>query len=175
MKNKKTLKILAAVIPLCLIGLLVYLFYNFQKKKEKTDALKNAPAFHLTTIDGGTFTQENLAEDQIKIILYFSPECHFCQSEAKELSTVYDQYQNIQWIWVASEPLNEIKEFARKYNLDTQSNMYWCHDEMAVLYQKLGIKTVPYILVYDKNNQLIRRNAGAIKIEKLLTSFDEKK
>lgn len=175
MKNKRTLKIFAAVIPILLTGFLVYLFFNFQKEKEKTDALKNAPAFHLTTIDGTTFTQENLAEDRIKIILYFSPECHFCQAEAKELSRVYDQYQNIQWIWIASEPLHEIKAFARKYNLDTQSNMYWCHDEMAVFYQKLSIKTVPYILVYDKKNQLIRRNAGAIKIEKLLTSFDEKK
>lgn len=175
MKNNKLLKISAVVIPIVLVGIMVYLFLNFQKKKQKTEALKNVPVFSLTTINGSSFTQHNLADDKTKVIVYFSPGCHFCQAEAEELSKNHQDYQNIQWIWVASESLNEIKEFAVQYNLDKQSNIVWCHDEMAKLYQKSGMSSVPYFMVYDKDNHLIKRNSGAIKLEKLTTTFDEKK
>lgn len=175
MKNKKSLKALAIIIPVILIGVMIYLFFNFQKKKDKIAALKNAPAFNLTTIDGNFFTQQNLANDQIKVIVYFSPSCHFCDAEAKELSKGNQNYQNIQWIWIASESLDEIKQFAKQHNLDKIKNTYWCHDEMAVFYRKLGLKGVPSFLVYDKNNHLIKRNSGAVKLEKLTNIFDERK
>lgn len=175
MKNNKFLKASAVIFPILLIGIMVYLFLNFQKKKEKIDALKNIPSFSLKTIDGNDFTQNNMANEQIKVLIYFSPGCHFCQAEADELSKSYHTYKNIQWIWVASEPLHEIKEFAIKYKLDKQMNVYWCHDEMAVLYQKSGMNSVPYFLVYDKNNHLINRNSGVIKLEKIINNSDEGK
>ncbi|MCT2407385.1 redoxin domain-containing protein [Chryseobacterium antibioticum] len=175
MKNNKFLKASAIIFPILLIGIMVYLFLNFQKKKKKIDALKNIPSFSLKTINGNSFTQHNLASEQTKVIIYFSPSCHFCQAEADELSKSYHTYKNIQWIWVASEPLEEIKQFAVKYKLDNQMNIYWCHDEMAALYQKLGMNSVPYFLVYDNNNHLIKRNSGAIKLEKIINNFDERK
>ena len=173
--EKKLLKISAVTFPVVLTAIIVYLFLNFQKKKEKIEALKNAPTFSLKTINGNSFTQQNLADDQTKIIVYFSPSCHFCQAEAEELSKNIQSTKNIQWIWVASEPLNEIKAFAVKYSLDKQSNIFWCHDEMAILYRKLGMNSVPYFLVYDKNNHLLKRNSGAIKLEKLINTIDERK
>ncbi|WP_165826514.1 TlpA family protein disulfide reductase [Chryseobacterium oncorhynchi] len=172
--KKKNLKFLAIIIPLLSIGVMAYLLFIFQKKKEKLETLKNVPTFSLKTIDGIIFTQQNLATDRIKVILYFSPTCHYCQSEAKELSNVYHQYENIQWIWIASEPLHDIKQFAHHYQLDNKYNIFWCHDDMAKLYQKLSMKSVPYFLVYDKNNHLIKRNSGAVKLEKLINTIDER-
>ncbi|UCA58275.1 redoxin domain-containing protein [Chryseobacterium rhizoplanae] len=175
MKKNKSLKIFATLIPLFLIGIMVYLFFSFQKKKEKIEALKNVPSFSLTTIGGTLFTSTNLDNNKIKILVYFSPSCHFCQAEAEELSKSYEDYHNIQWIWVASEPLNEIKEFAEQHKLNNQNNIIWCHDEMATLYRKLAMNSIPYFLVYDKNNYLIKRNSGAIKLEKLINTSDENK
>lgn len=171
----KILKVFAITIPILLITLIVYLFLNFQEKKEKIDALKNLPTFYLKTINKSSFTQDDLIRDKTKIIVYFNPACHFCQVEAKELSKNIHKYQNIQWIWIASEPIENIKQFAQKYNLDKIPNVYWCYDEMATLYQKLGMNSVPYFLVYNKNNQLIKRNSGAIKLEKITHSIDERK
>lgn len=173
MKKNKSLKIFATLIPLFLIGIMVYLFSSFRKKKEKIEALKNVPSFSLTTIGGTIFTSANLDNNKIKILVYFSPSCHFCQAEVEELSRSYEYYQNIQWIWVASEPLNEIKGFAEQYKLNNQNNIIWCHDEMAILYRKLAMNSIPYFLVYDKNNHLIKRNSGAIKLEKLINTSDE--
>lgn len=175
MKKNKSLKIFAILIPVFLIGIMVYLFSNFREKKEKIAALKSIPSFSLTTIKGNSFTQQNLADNYIKVIVYFNPSCHFCQAEAEELSKSYQDYQNIQWIWVASEPLNEIQEFAQQHKLSNQNNIIWCHDKMATLYRKLAMNSIPYFLVYDKDNHLIKRNSGAIKLEKLINTADESK
>ncbi len=34
---------------------------------------------------------------------------------------------------------------------------------------------IPYFLGYNKNNKLVHRSTGAIKIEKVLKDFDESK
>jgi thiol-disulfide isomerase/thioredoxin len=175
MRKNTFLKISAIVIPILLIGIMVYLFLNFQRKKEKIEILKNVPSFTLQTINGKLFTKKNLANDQTKVIIYFNPECHFCQAEAEELSKIYKNYQNVQWIWVASESLNQIQQFANHFQLNKKENIFWCHDKMAKLYQKLGMNSVPYFLVYDKKNHLIKRISGAIKLEKLINTIDEKK
>ncbi|BFO64372.1 hypothetical protein KCF3NO3_03550 [Chryseobacterium sp. KCF3-3] len=157
-----------------MIGIIVYLFFSFWEKKEKGKKLENIPSFRLETVDGNLFTSKNLMEESMKVIIYFSPDCHFCQAEAEELSKTYFNYKNIQWIWIASEPISTIKEFAQKYKLNKQNNIFWCHDEMARFYRQSEIKSVPYFLVYDTNNHLLKRNSGAIKVEKLLKNTDEK-
>lgn len=173
--NKKILKTAAVLIPIVLIGVFIQLFLNFQYKKEKIEALKNIPAFNLQTISGTLLTSDNLDNNTLKIIIYFSTACHFCSAEAEELSKVHGNYGNVQWIWVASEPLEEIKDFAAKYALDHQHNIFWCHDDKATLYRKMAMSSVPYFLVYDKNNHLLKRNSGAIKLENLINTIDEKK
>nr|WP_315032749.1 thioredoxin fold domain-containing protein [uncultured Chryseobacterium sp.] len=175
MKNRKFLKAAVIIIPIILTGILTCLFLSFKKKEEKIEALKNLPAFSLETIHHTLLTSKSLVNNHTKVIIYFSPTCHYCQAEAEELFKVHRQYKNIQWIWVASESLEEIKQFAFNNNLNNQPNIFWCHDEKATFYQKLGMKGVPYFLVYDKNNNLIKRNSGAIKLEKLVTFSDEKK
>jgi thiol-disulfide isomerase/thioredoxin len=52
---------------------------------------------------------KTFGNNQTKVIIYFSPTCHFCQAEAEELSKINNHYQNTQWIWIASEPLDQIK------------------------------------------------------------------
>lgn len=174
MKNK-SLKIFAILIPILLIGLMIYFFNSYQHKKASAEKLKNIPAFTLKTIKGETFTTENLAGNSKKILVYFSPNCEFCQGEAAQLSKIYTKYPDVQWVWIASEPLDEIKTFAEHYKLDKQENIHWCHDEMARLYTTFAMSSVPFFLSYDKDNKQVFRNKGAINLEKVLKSFDESK
>ncbi|MCT3674377.1 TlpA family protein disulfide reductase [Elizabethkingia anophelis] len=174
MKKNKTLKILAITIPILLIGLMIYLFNSFQKKKDKIDKLKQIPSFVVTDVNGKAITQNNLSNGN-KILIYFSPSCHFCQAEAEELSKINSQYPSIKWLFIASEPLNEINAFAKQYNLNDKENILWARDEKAKVYQTFGMTGVPYFLAYDSSNKLVFRNAGAIKIEKIIEYFNEKK
>lgn len=123
---------------------MVYFFIDFQKKKAIAEQLKNIPTFNIKTIEGNNFTTANLENEKYKILIYFSPECHFCQGEAEELSKIYKDYPDLQWVWIASEPLEENKTFAEKYHLNQKKNIHWCHDDSATLYQKFGMNSVPF-------------------------------
>lgn len=174
MKRNRTLKILAIIVPVSLIGVMIYLFISFQNKKEKVDGLKKIPAFTVSDVNGKIITQDNLSKGN-RVLVYFSPACHFCQAEAEELSKINSQYPDIQWLFIASESLEEIKSFAAQYNLDNKENILWARDEQAKVYQTFGMNSVPCFLAYDSNDKLIFRNAGAVKIEKIFKYFNEKK
>ncbi len=173
MKNKKTLKIFAALIPVVLVGIMVYLFFNFQKKKDKVDALQSIPAFSVQDISGKTVTQNDLPKGN-KILVYFNPDCEYCRAEMEELSRINEKYKDVQWIMFTDKPLNEIRKFAEQYHLDKAENIQWCNDPKSEVYLQFAMTGIPYFLGYNSENKLVHRSTGAIKIEKVLAVFDEK-
>lgn len=173
MKNKRLLKIFAVFIPAVLIGILIYLFVGFQKKKETVEALKNIPAFSVKDINGNSVTQNDIPEGN-KVLVYFNPECEYCQMEMEELSQINEKHKDINWIMFTDKSLKEIKQFAQKYNLDKEDNIRWCNDPKSEVYFKFAMTGIPYFLGYNSENKLVHRSTGAIKIEKVLADFDGK-
>jgi peroxiredoxin len=173
MKNKKFLKTSAILVPVLMIGIMMYLFFNFQKKKTKVDALENIPAFTVQDINGNTITNNSLPKSN-KILVYFNPECEYCQTEMEELSQLNEKHKEIQWIMFTDKPLGDIRKFAEKYHLDKAENIKWCNDPKSEVYLKFAMTGIPYFLGYDSENKLIHRSTGAIKIEKVLAGFNEK-
>lgn len=172
MKNK-SLKIFAFIIPVTLIGILVYLYFSFQKKKQKVDALQNIPAFSVKDINGNTYTNNDLPIGN-KVLVYFNPECEYCEAEMEELSIINDKHKNINWVMFTDKPLDEIRKFAEQYHLDNAENIKWCNDPNSEVYLKFAMTGIPYFLGYDAENKLVHRSTGAIKIEKVLVDFDGK-
>lgn len=172
MKNKK-LKMLAIIIPLLLIGVMIYLFENFQNKKAKIEVLQNIPAFSVTDINGKIVTQNNISTRN-KLLVYFDTNCEYCKSEMQELSKINHVHKDVQWVMFSSQSIEEIKKFATKYNLQNTKNIKWCTDPKAEVYSKFAMKGIPYFLGYNAKNKLVHRSTGAIKIEKVLADFNEK-
>lgn len=173
MKNKRSLKIAAVLIPVLVIGILIYLFSNFQKKKSKVEALKNIPTFSVKDINGNSVANNTLPEGN-KVLVYFNPECEYCQAEMDELSKINEKHQDINWIMFTDKPVIEIKQFAQKYKLDKAENIKWCNDPKSEVYLKFAMTGIPYFLGYNSDNKLVHRSTGAIKIEKVLSDFNEK-
>lgn len=173
MKNKNLLRIFAIIIPVVLIGIMIYLFVGFQKKKEKVEALKSIPAFSVNDINGNSVTQNDIPEGN-KILVYFNPECEYCQMEMAELSQINDKYKDISWIMFTDKSLDEIRKFAEAYHLDKAENIIWCNDPGSKVYMAFGIASIPSFLGYNAENKLVHRSTGAKKIEKVIGDFDEK-
>lgn len=173
MKSKKLLKIVAVIIPFALMGIIFYLFFNFQKKKEKTEQLKSIPSFSVKDIHGNTITQNNIPAGN-KILVYFNPGCEYCQAEMEELSQINGKHKDFHWVMFTDKPLEEISAFAKKYHLDKAENIKWCNDPQSLVYQKFAMTGIPYFLGYNSENKLVHRSTGATKIEKVLADFDGK-
>lgn len=170
MKSHKWMKLFAIIIPLFIIGIMVYLYNSIQDKKTKRESIKQIPKLAIQTISGEIYSIKNLDKDKNKILVYFDVECDYCHSEAEELSKIYTKYPNIIWIWISKNEIQKINEFASKYDLKDIENIKWCYDD-AKLYADFGITSVPYFIGYDKKNILKIRHKGASKLENIIKSI----
>ncbi|REH46350.1 hypothetical protein C7448_10820 [Tenacibaculum gallaicum] len=59
-------------------------------------------------------------------------------------------------------------QFSKSYKLDNQKNVTFLEDTKAKFATIFDVNSIPYIVVYNKNQQLVQRFKGATKIEDIL-------
>lgn len=172
--HKKTILI---TVLTAIIGLLTYLGYNvISKVKEKNQIAKQLeiiPEFEFITLEQQPFTKANLNPKLNTIFIYFNSECDFCQHEAKSISGNLDSFKNVQFIFVSTEPIEIIKQFSKKYNLDNQPNITFLYDSNSTFSSRFDANSIPYILIYNKNQKLIKKNKGQLNAKGILRALQQ--
>jgi peroxiredoxin len=167
---RKYLKIIIALVLISVIGYLGYSIGNkLNHKKEVAERIKTIPEFSFKTLNGEPFTQKELNTALFKLFMYFNSECEFCQGEAKQIQKHIPQLQHVQVIMVSHEPSNGIKIFAEKYHLANHKNIIFLEDEKLQFSELFDAKSIPFMVLYSKDNQLIQKFKGATKIEKIIS------
>lgn len=166
MKKKLKIAIIAVII-----GVIGYLGYNIIKKiNYKTEVaarIKSIPSFSFLTLENRDFTENNLSKSNYKLFVYFNSECEYCQSEATQISENLEQFKDTQLIFVSFEPLANIKQFASDFNLLDKENVIFLQDKKLEFAKIFDAKSIPFMLLYSKENQLIQKFKGATKIENI--------
>lgn len=163
MKNKKKL-----IIRVLLISLIVFLGFSIGEKliykKEVAERIKSVPEFSFKTIKGELFTEQHISRNQPKLFVYFNSECGSCHSEAKQISKHLDKLKNVQILFVSYQESHLIKQFAKQYELLIHNNIIFLEDEKLQFATIFDAKSIPYILLYSKDNQLVQKFKGVTKI-----------
>lgn len=166
---KKFLKIF---LPILFISILSYfgfqIFAKIQHKKEVAENIKRLPKFEYQNINGGFFTNANLIENTSKLFVYYNSECEFCNEEAKMIKENITQFKNIQIIFISFEATEKIKQFATIHQLDSYDNITFLCDSKISFATTFDVKSMPCIVLYDKNNNLIEKIKGQTKAETLI-------
>ena len=165
---KKYLKI---VIPLIFIGVLSYfgfeIYTKIQHKKEVADNIKTIPKFEYQNSNGGVFTNENLKKDIPTLFIYFNTECEFCNEETKMIKENIEKFTNVQLVFISFEKPEIIKGFASKNQLNNYDNVHFLSDTKITFATTFDVKSLPCLVLYDKNQKLIEKIKGQIKTETL--------
>lgn len=166
---KKPIKILLIVLVL---ALLAYLGYNvvtkMQQKKAIAAQLQTLPAFAFKTLNNTMFTNANLQAKKATIFIYFNSTCDFCQHEAQSISENLDQFSNVQFLFVSTEDTEIISQFATQYNLHNQPNITFLHDTTDTFTTAFGANSIPYLLIYDQSQNLIKKHKGQLNANGIL-------
>ena len=169
MTMKKTLKI---VIPILVLSLLAFIGYKvvskINHKKQVAENIKQMPNFSYLTLENKVFTQENLVQNKPTLFIYFNSECDFCNHEAEMVQQNVTQLQDIQVVFISYEPIEKIKQFASKFKLLNHDNIYFLCDSKITFATTFDVKSMPCIVLYDKNNNLIEKIKGQTKAETLI-------
>jgi protein SCO1/2 len=106
------------------------------------DSVHRIPAFSFTDQDGNTLTQERL-RGSVYVAEFFFTRCpDICLTMANELSRVQDAFRGNNQVKILSHSVDPeydsvgiLKEYAERYNADTQQWMFVTGDKAAIYQQ----------------------------------------
>jgi len=170
--HKKTILF---IVLICVFGLLSYLGFNvISKAKEKKQIAKQLeiiPEFEFLTLEQKPFTKAKIKPNTNTIFIYFNSECDFCQHEAQSISDNLDSFKNVQFIFVSTEPIETIQQFAEQNNLNNKQNITFLYDIINTFSSQFDAHSIPYLLIYDQNQKLIKKHTGQLNANGILRAL----
>ncbi|MFS4481389.1 peroxiredoxin family protein [Hyunsoonleella sp. 2307UL5-6] len=166
---KKSFKFLVFIAVFVLFGYLGYgVISKIQHKDNVEKTLQSIQEFSFKTLNGQDFTKSNLKPNTPTVFIYFNTECDYCQHEAKSISKTIAQFGNTQLLFVSTEAAETIKTFAEHYNLLNKPNITFLNDTAYTFSNRFDATSIPYVLIYDGNQNLIKKHKGQLKAEIIL-------
>lgn len=170
-------KTVLSTVLIFTIGLLTYLGYRvIVMTKQKNDIalhLQTIPTFEFLTIKQQPFANQNLEPNIHTIFIYFNSECEFCQHEAQSISENLAQFDDVQFVFVSAEAITVIEKFSETYNLNNKQNIIFLHDNLDIFSSRFDATSIPYLLIYDKNQKLIKKHKGQLNAKGLLRVLNQ--
>jgi len=94
-------------IFLVLTGLIVF---KALTKEEPTEFANELPAFELITQEGHPFTSDSLGTGKT-IVIFYSPDCLFCEHEGKELVNCASNFTDIQILFISCFQIDSVSTY----------------------------------------------------------------
>lgn len=164
-------KILLLILVAAQIGLVHAQDYDTIPPYQK-DSL-HIPNFTVLKIDSAYANDRMIPKDKPVIIIYFSPECGHCQITADEFSKRMADMKDFYFVWVSYYPLPEIREFAKKFNLQQFNNIIIGRDENYTIPSYFRVKFTPFMAVYNKDHHLIQTYGQGTEADTLIKLLHE--
>lgn len=175
MNIKKHLKVILPVLFFGLFGFLIFqITLKIKYKKEVAENIKTIPTFNFQNIKEGHFTNKNLIKNTPTLFVYFDSECDFCNEEAEMIKQNIRKFSHIQLIFVSIENTTKIKEFAIHHKLINYDKINFLSDTQVSFAPTFDVKSLPCLVLYDKENHLIEKIKGQIKPEVLIEKLTTK-
>jgi peroxiredoxin len=169
---KKYFKILFPILFLSGLAFVGYkIVTKIQYKKQVAKNIKTIPRFEYLKINGGTFGNQNLKPNTPTIFIYFNTECEFCNEEAIVIEQNLSKFSGVQLVFVSFEKPSVITQFAKTHKLLNYDNVCFLSDSKTTFATTFDVKSLPCLMLYDKDQQLIEKIKGQTKVETLLAKI----
>lgn len=173
MQKKK----IGVIIIIVILSLLSYVGHNITTKTKQKNKiakqLQTIPKFKLKTLDNISFSNADLKQNTSTIFIYFNSDCDFCHHEAESISQHLNSFNNVQFIFVSFEQTEAIKKFAELYKLNNQENIIFLEDKKEEFSTIFNASSIPYILIYNQNNKLIKKHNGQLNANGILRVLNQ--
>lgn len=164
---------------LLLIIALLFVACNDNSSSTKEAAPKN-DKYSLISLNSKAveFTKkENILsnnDNKPYLLVFLTTQCDYCLGQAQHIADINNEFKdklNIYGVFAdKNADINKLKDFVKKSN----TNFEWYYKgDTSKLADSYHIKTFPYMLLYDKNGNLVMSYDGLTPEE--MISFDIKK
>lgn len=127
------------------------------------------PLFKMLLSNKKNFNAVDLPKGKSTILIYFDPDCDHCQKLMNEFFKKINSFKKAQIILVTYKPLNELKDFEKKYNTSVYSNIKAGIEEpIFYLRTYYHLMLLPFTALYDKNGKLIYMYKNETPVDDLI-------
>jgi thiol-disulfide isomerase/thioredoxin len=121
---------------------------------------EKAPIFHITTLDGKTFTNQSL-KGKVVVLDFWATWCGPCRQVSKMMQSLQTKYgkQGVQIVCVDVKEPSPSKDAVIKYKA-THAYTYPFSVENGQLDKGMGVNTLPTVFIIDKAGDIQYRNVG---------------
>lgn len=117
----------------------------------------------LFALDGGRFT---IPTGKPVVLILFNSTCEHCQYELSQINAEINSFNNIELVFLSSEPIPAIKQSALPFEGNRNVNFVKINPEDV--FDNFGTVRYPTILIYGTNGRLIKEFKGETKVEAIL-------
>jgi peroxiredoxin len=148
--------------------------WNKVKGKEVLNRLhQNLPPIKIPQLNGDLLHLQGSLTNTANIVAYFNTTCHLCQSEAQLLVANFQDREDLNFIFISSQPAFEIREFKEHYKLDKLSNSIFLSDTLFQFANQFRLQGIPVTFAYDSKGKLVKEFFGTFKIQELKNAIDQ--
>jgi len=166
---KRYLKFTILAVIGCALAFLSYSIYKkIQYKKEVAERISFIPAFSFVQLNGQVFTSKDIQRNKNTLFVYYNSECEYCQSEARQIQENLVGFKNTQLIFISFEPMEDIQNFATTFQLDGSPSVLFLQDSKSEFSELFDAKTIPFMLLYNPQQELVQQYKGATNITNVL-------
>lgn len=99
-------------------------------------------------------------------VIIFNSTCQHCQYELAQIKAAINSFNNIELVFLSSEPILAIKKVALLF--ESHRNVNFIKINPEDVYDNFGTVRYPTILIYGTNGKLIKEFKGETKVEAIL-------
>ncbi|NII27765.1 redoxin domain-containing protein [Pseudoflavitalea sp. X16] len=135
---------------------------------------KPLPSFSLQLSDSVGFANTSAAPlDKPVALFYFGPHCPYSREQAKEIAEDIDRLKDIQFYFVTTASLKEMKKFIDRYQLSRFKNVITGRDTSGFVKDYYEIVGVPYMALFTKDKKLNKSYYGKIYTNQIIEGVKE--
>ncbi|WP_207510453.1 TlpA family protein disulfide reductase [Longitalea luteola] len=135
---------------------------------------KPMPSFSLLSLDSTTWiNSKDFPIGKPTVMFYFSPYCPHCKAQTKQIVQEIDELKNIQFYFISSYSLAEVKAYANEFQLAKYPNVTTALDSASFINDYFEIPGFPYFAIYGKDKKLNKSFLGKLYISQILKAADE--
>ncbi|HEY8388396.1 MAG TPA: redoxin domain-containing protein [Parasegetibacter sp.] len=130
------------------------------------------PKFEILATDSvSIITRDDFKKNKPVLIMYFSPDCDHCQDQVSDILKNVDKLKNVQILLTSYQPLEKIRAFKEKNQLDKYPNIFIGRDTQYFIPSFFDVANLPFLAFYDKKQNLLFAHEGNVKPAKILNVF----
>jgi hypothetical protein len=92
----------------------------------------------------------------------------------KDILADFNKFKDIEIVMATFQPFDEMKSFYNYYRIADHTNILMGRDEKYMLPPFYRMQSLPFLALYDKKGQFIKRFEGNQKADSILLAFQAK-